>query len=77
MCEICDEAKGLRDKDRDMLEVDRHVELTMRHGIRVRVNLLKFKAEERSCCELSRWHSSKNEDLHAAIPRRLRGHIPG
>lgn len=46
------ESKGLREKDQDLLQVSRSFDLNMRHGIKVKVNLLKFKVDDQCSCGL-------------------------
>ena len=45
MCELCDEARGLLRKDKELLEWRGERVLNLPSGVRVRLNLLRFKED--------------------------------
>jgi hypothetical protein len=47
MCELCDQVRGLQDKDRDLLEWGGETIVNLRHGVRVQMNVWRFKADEK------------------------------
>jgi hypothetical protein len=47
MCELCDEVRGLQEKDRNLLEWGGETFVNLRHGVRVQMNVWRFKADEK------------------------------
>lgn len=76
MCERCDEIRGLRTKDRDLLELDTPSVVMLPHGVQVQVNRLRFKNAERKPRELGSNQVVRENHLYYDIGYFYAPYIP-